>query len=481
MTRRLLTPLGFTLAFFLLVVALLIGGGFYVRSLLRGAIASGEQTRGARILVSNALQYQLDEESGIRGYASARDPLLLEPYFQGRSLLPATLSRVRSSAGTLGATAAQRRIDDAADTNRRWLRQIAVPLMLGKKHDHVVELHGKVLIDRFRSDMHAVDSALASREASGDAYAQRAIVWLDTFAIVAVLTIVLAATVFTIQQYRLGARLERERELSERERRESAEMRAAYQTEKRIADTLQEAFAQRVLPQLPTIRLSATYVPASEEAKIGGDWYDALQLPHNRVLLVIGDVAGHGIEAAVAMNLARQLLTACALVDPNPGSVLQRVNEQILGDASPMITATAVLVEGDRHEFSYAIAGHPAPVLLEPGKSARFLHTGSLPLGVAAGTRYQTRRMKTMSGARLVLYTDGVIEHSRDLFTGERLLLDVVESAARQPRAEYADAILNGIFDHHKISDDIAILALHFVDSEERDVEGRSPALRQSA
>ncbi|MBV9233121.1 MAG: SpoIIE family protein phosphatase [Candidatus Eremiobacteraeota bacterium] len=465
MTRRLLTPLGLTLTFLLLVVSVLIGGGFYIRSLLADSISNGERVRAARILVSDALQAQIDEETGVRGYASARDPVLLEPYYQGRAMLSPTLSRMRVLSTTLQLAGAQRSIDDAAATNHQWLRQIATPMLYGgRRHAHVLQLHGKILIDRFRADMRDVDGALAAREVQGDEHAQRAIIWVDSFAIAAVLTIVLAAAIFTVEQYRLGLRLEKERERAEVQRRESAEMRAAYQTEKRIADTLQEAFAQRVLPQLPALRLSATYEPASEEAKIGGDWYDALQLPHDRVLVVIGDVAGHGIEAAVAMNLARQLLTSCALVDPNPGSVLQRVNAQLNGDAAPMITAIVALVEAGKQEFAYAIAGHPAPVLLEPGSHARFLESGSLPLGVDPDTRYETRRMKTVPGATLVLYTDGVIEHSRDLFTGERLLLHAVETAARDP-AQCAESIRNGIFDHHKVADDIAILAIHFVNA----------------
>lgn len=480
MSRRLLTPLGLTLIFLLLVVSVLIGGGFFIRSLLAQAVSNGERVRAARILVSDALQFQVDEETGVRGYATARDPVLLEPYYEGRSLLPPALSRMNVLTASLDLPAAQRRIDDAVATNRQWLRQIATPMLYGKRHPHVLELHGKILVDRFRADMHAVDGALTARETLTDAHAQRAIIWVDSFAIAAVLTIVLGAGIFTLQQYRLGLRLEKERERTERQRRESAEMRAAYQAEKRIADTLQEAFVQRELPQLPMLRLSATYVPATEEAKIGGDWYDALKLPKDGVLLAIGDVAGHGIEAAVAMNLARQLLTACALVDPNPGSILQQVNAQLVGDASPMITATVVLVEAGKPEFSYAIAGHPAPVLLEPGASARFLNAGSLPLGVSADTSYETRRVTTAPGSTLVLYTDGVIEHSRDLFTGERLLLHAVESAMQSPHANFAEAIRDGIFDHHKVADDIAILTIHFVSAAAGGL-GRDDELQRSA
>ncbi|MBV8345040.1 MAG: SpoIIE family protein phosphatase [Candidatus Eremiobacteraeota bacterium] len=464
MTRRLSVPLVLTLGFLALLVALLIAGGVLVRSILTSSYADAEYVRAARIAAGDAVRAQLDEETGVRGFSAVRDPLLLQPYFRGRAVLPSLLRRLRSAGETLGLHDARRLVADADATNRRWLRQVARPLLLVKgRNGHVLELHGKILVDRFRDDLAAIDAALLRRERQGDARAQRAIGLANVFAIGAVVAVIVAAALFTIQQYRLAVRLEQERATSEEQRRRAAESRAAYEAEKRIADTLQDAFAQRVLPELPGVRLSATYEPATEEAKIGGDWYDAVQLPHDRVLLAIGDVAGHGIEAAVAMNKTRQMLISSALVDPTPGSMLERVNAELIAANFPMITALAGLVDARAFEFSYAAAGHPAPVLFEPGRRARFLEVGELPLGISPDAAYATHRVKSVPGAMLVLYTDGVIEHSHDVLSGESLLLEAVEAAARRAGEDPARDIRDVIFDRHRVSDDIAILTIHFM------------------
>jgi serine phosphatase RsbU (regulator of sigma subunit) len=212
------------------------------------------------------------------------------------------------------------------------------------------------------------------------------------------------------------------------------------------------------------LRLGATYLPAAEESKIGGDWYDAFELPDGRVLLAIGDVAGHGIDAAVAMNATRQLLMSCALIDPRPGPVLERVNAELFRNQSPLVTAMAALVDAGKCEFDYAVAGHPPAVLLEPGRSARFLEVGSLPLGVLGSAAYRTHRVRSVPGALVVLYTDGAIEHSRDVVAGEELLLAAVESAAQASPANVAAAIRYRIFDDRKATDDVAILTLRFAE-----------------
>ncbi len=463
MTRRLPIPLVLTLGFLALLVGLLVAGGVLVRSILTASYADAEHVRAARIVTAEALRSQLDEETGVRGFSAVRDPLLLEPYFRGRAGLPSQLRQLRSAGEALGLRDAARLVGDAEATNRRWLRRVAFPLLLTKRRNaHVLELHGKILADRFRDDLEAIDAALVRRERQGDARAERAIGLANVFAISAVVAVIAAAALFTIQQYRLAGRLEQERAKSEKQRRRAAESRAAYEAEKRIADTLQEAFAQTVLPELPGVRLSATYVPATEEAKVGGDWYDAVQLPDDRVLLAIGDVAGHGIEAAVAMNKTRQMLISSALADPSPGSILERVNAELIAADFPMITAIAGLVDARAYEFSYAAAGHPAPVLFEPGRRARFLDVGALPLGINPEASYATQRVQSVPGAMLVLYTDGVIEHSHDVLAGETLLLEAVEAAA-QKAGDPAKAIRDEIFDHHRASDDIAILTIHFL------------------
>jgi serine phosphatase RsbU (regulator of sigma subunit) len=260
----------------------------------------------------------------------------------------------------------------------------------------------------------------------------------------------------------LAARIERERQRSAEERRESDILRAAYVAEKRIADTLQEAFVQRPLPTHPTFRFSATYVPAGEEAKVGGDWYDALELPGNRVLFAIGDVTGHGIEAAVTMNRVRQALISSALLDPMPAALLQRVARELYIAKAPLVTAVAGFADAGTYEFVYATAGHPPPLLIEPGRPPRMLDCGSLPLGAMPENEYQTFRIQSVPGAMLVLYTDGAIEHSHDVIEGETILLAAAADAARLEPMDPATFIHNAVFNGREIGDDVAILTISF-------------------
>lgn len=453
-------PIALTLGFMLLVVAVLVGGGVYVRGIVRSSFRDAEAIRAARLEVGELLNEQLDEETGVRGYASAREPILLAPYYAGRSELPASVARLRTELQRLNVPAALPPLADAVDANRRWLHEVAFPLILQHVPHARLQLRGKTLVDRFRSDGIAIDTALARRGAFVDGRAQGAIFSVGALALGSILAVAIAALIFTVQQYRLGERLERERVKSEAERRRSAEARAAYVAEKRIADTLQQAFSERIFPDLPAMSFSATYLPATEESKVGGDWYDALQLPEDRVLLVIGDVTGHGIDAVVAMNKARQLLIGAALLDAKPSAVLKRANLELVRGKSSPITAVCAVVDTRTYEFQYAGAGHPPPILLEPGGHARLLDFGSLALGVAAESEYVTRSVRTVPGTMIVLYTDGVIEHSRDLAGGEAVLLEAVESAANVPRGHAAKAIRDRIFTRRKIADDIAIMTV---------------------
>ena len=459
--RRVQTPLVVTLAFSLIVVGLLVASGLFLRSIVGTSFRDTDLIRAARAHVANMLKEQLDEETGVRGYAAARVAILLAPYYDGRAKLPASLKRVGSDLYTLNMKQALTALRDAVTTNRRWLHRVAFPLILTRRSQPLLELHGKSLVDRFRSDAAAIDARLARRGALVKVRAQTAVAWVGDFALAAILAVVLAAMLFSVQQYRLGVRLERQRAESEHARRKTAEVQAAYWAEKRIADILQQAFSERLFPVLPAASFSATYVPASEHAKIGGDWYDALQLSEDRVLLAIGDVTGHGVEAVVAMNKARQLLISCALRDATPARVLGCLNFELVGAKSPIITAVSGVIDTRTREFAYASAGHPPPVLYEPGRGARLLDFGSLPLGVALKTEYRTERLQTVPGAMIVLFTDGVIEHSRDLAQGEATLLEAVESAAQRAAADPAKMILDSIFRHRKVADDVAILAVH--------------------
>ncbi|MGA9944842.1 MAG: SpoIIE family protein phosphatase [Candidatus Cybelea sp.] len=469
MSSRTHVPLALTLGLLVVLVVLLVVGGMLLRKMVGESFRSARGLREARIVAADFLKEQLDEETGIRGYATARQRTLLDPYYEGRVALPRSFAKLQTVVER-GLYQARPALNDAIKVNRRWIRIIATPVLTHKRTNRHVQLHGKALMDRFRADVGEIEGWLSRRELMADNRAQNSTVLIGAFSAAAVAAVVLAALLFAVQQFRLGERLERQRAESEHERRKLAEARAAYEAERRIADTLQEAFLQRVLPTLSAVSFSATYVPATEEAKVGGDWYDVLQLPNDRIFLAIGDVTGHGIDAVLAMSRARQLLIRFALLDATPERVLERANSELVRGKSPIITALSAVIDIRSGEFAYAAAGHPPPVIVEPGRAARLLEFGSLPLGVTPATEYQTHRVQTAPGAMIVLYTDGLIEHSRDLAQGEAALLEAAEAAARSPGAESAEAIRDAIFRRRSVADDVAIVTVRLSEANPKEL-----------
>jgi len=163
------------------------------------------------------------------------------------------------------------------------------------------------------------------------------------------------------------------------------------------------------------------------------------------------------------MNRARQALLCAALLDPDPASLLTRVNEELLHERCPMVTALCGYADSHTYQFTYATAGHPPPILLEPGKPPRALLYGGLPLSIMQDAEYSTHTVQTVPGAMLVLYTDGLIEHSHDVLTGEALLLEAVVQSVREKASEPAVAIRDIIFRKHAVGDDVAILTIAFI------------------
>ncbi len=456
MLGRTIRPLVVTVALVLVALPVLVVGGFFVRGLVDASFHTAEQVRAARTLGFAAQRYQLDEETGIRGYAATRQRLFLQPYRESQPKLDATLTGLRAALSALGLSDGAAAADEARALNREWLGRVAEPLLARPRDALAVQRYGKTLVDRFRARLALVDGVLANRERALDAETQAAIDRIDLLVLSAVVLIVLIGLLLGVAQARLGRRLEARE-------RESAALRAAYETEKRVADTLQDAFLQKPLPALTGVAFSATYVPATEEAKVGGDWYEGVELPGGRVMFAIGDVAGHGLEAAVAMNRARQSLVSAALVDPDPAAMLGRVNAELMRQAGRMVTAVCGYADSRSFEFTYATAGHPPPVLIEPGRAPRMLECGGLPMGVIDVPGYQTFTVQSVPGAMLVLYTDGAVEHSRDVIAGETMLLDAVAQAVAAGRGEPATAIRDRIFSGRSVGDDVAILTISFV------------------
>lgn len=229
----------------------------------------------------------------------------------------------------------------------------------------------------------------------------------------------------------------------------------------RVADRLQRALLPEALPAIAGATLHGAYRPASDEAEVGGDWYDAFALADGRIAFSLGDVAGHGLEAATIMGEIRQAMRSVALGDVRPSQVLEQVNGVINLRASiGMVTAVFGYYHPASRLLEYAVAGHPAPIVAVGNNRAAFLPGGGIPLGVTDSVGTRDWELTLAPGSQVIFYTDGLTEYGRDILDGERVLLKAGADMQREAPLEPAQYLLETIFKTTPNRDDAATLVL---------------------
>jgi serine phosphatase RsbU (regulator of sigma subunit)/PAS domain-containing protein len=161
----------------------------------------------------------------------------------------------------------------------------------------------------------------------------------------------------------------------------------------------------------PGLQIAVRYRPAESEALVGGDWYDSFVLPSELVLLCVGDIAGHGIDAATGMVVLRNALRGLAMTGAGPGQLLSWLNS-VAFHLTDQVTATAVcaLYDPNTRRLRWARAGHLPPVLLSTDEARTLPLTRGLLLGALAETTYEESEIQLESGDTLLMYTDGLVE-----------------------------------------------------------------------
>ena len=212
------------------------------------------------------------------------------------------------------------------------------------------------------------------------------------------------------------------------------ENRKMYTEQRSIAQTLQHALLPEVPLELNGLQISTRYVPAGSGIDVGGDWYDIVAVNDRRVLLVIGDVSGHGLEAATTMASLRHAALAYAAEDAQPASVLAKlagfVNRAPHGYFATVLCA---LADVDAHRLTVASAGHLPPLLLD-GDESRFIAVDvGAPIGAPDQTPYGETVVSVAAHATLVTFTDGLVERRGEILdVGLARLRDAAMSAQLQ-------------------------------------------------
>ncbi len=241
-----------------------------------------------------------------------------------------------------------------------------------------------------------------------------------------------------------------------------------YRREHERALILQRSLLPPGNPAASGLEIARRYLPSNNNTEVGGDWFDVIPLPGSRTALVIGDVMGRGLRAAVAMGQLRTAVRTLAMLDLEPEEVLSALDEIARGlgnDEDPdrsnaevyLATCVYAVYDAVKQRCTFANAGHLPPVLLAPGQSARTITVPpGLPLGVG-GEPFEEVTVDLPEGAVLALYTDGLVESRKhQLDEGIDAFRAALEAGSERIE-ELCDQVLDELNPHHG-EDDIALL-----------------------
>ena len=235
-----------------------------------------------------------------------------------------------------------------------------------------------------------------------------------------------------------------------------------YSREHATALTLQRSMLPTGLSSPSSVEVRHRYLPGNKLIEVGGDWYESIALPGGRVALVVGDVAGHGVRAAVTMGRLRTAIHTLAMLELPPAESLQQLDELMhtLGEREPHFATCAYAVyDAVSGDCEVAVAGHLPPLLVHPDGSNELLDVPPAPpLGIGDG-EVESRQFKIEDGSLFVLYTDGLVENrGQDISDGLARLRGIFgPGSPTRPLEDLCKATLDGVYSDHQ-RDDIALL-----------------------
>ncbi|MBT3150183.1 SpoIIE family protein phosphatase [Streptomyces sp. CHD11] len=239
------------------------------------------------------------------------------------------------------------------------------------------------------------------------------------------------------------------------------ELRDAHDWERRTALGLQEVMLHS--PDLAGHReIAVRYMPATRSLNVCGDWYDVVDLPDDKFTVAVGDVVGHGLEAAAVMGMLRSALSAAVRAISEPGKAMDVLSGYARTFESALATtAVKAVVDRRNRRITYTSAGHLPPVLCRPDGTAVLLDQATdPPLGVVTDQRPRPQAtVHYRPGDTLVLYTDGLVERrGEDIDAGLFRLSDAVGRHARLSPEDLADTLLTHLGVADGGPDDIALV-----------------------
>jgi len=434
-----------------LLFALLIALNGALRTQEDIAASFSQQTsiQTAQLELERMLKWQLDEENYIRGYVITHDPAYLESYNAVSSRFVKSERIVRSVLRQQHMTDAEGALLDYDRAHEEWHKEVADPLL---RHPNTapreIDKRGKFLIDMQTGAAGSIEDSLANqnaavRTATADqvnATLRNSVLWLIAFG--------LAALLFNVYRSRVTQQLEEE---------------------KLTTQTLQRAFVSEHVP-LPNCEVGSAYGAASSHLAVGGDLFDVYQLSERLALVLIADVSGKGVDAAVLTAFIKFTIRGIALRRRDPGYILQEFNTafpRTVNNPDLFVSMCVGILDTQSLRFEYANAGHEAVFVRRAAGVEQLAVTGPV-LGIMEEP-FDVKTVYLEDGDTIVLATDGLTE-ARDRkgnFLNVEGAVELIAHGAEHPQ-DLADNIVRRVYARggNRMRDDLAVLAIRVHESE---------------
>ncbi|MFB7500167.1 SpoIIE family protein phosphatase [Streptomyces sp. NPDC056161] len=247
-----------------------------------------------------------------------------------------------------------------------------------------------------------------------------------------------------------------------------------------VAECLQRRLLPSTLCELPQLAATARFRPATGTSKVGGDWYDVIKGPGERVVLVVGDVEGHAMESAAVMSQARTAVTSYAAEGHSPSAVIDRTGRLLAAfGTEQLVTCCVIALDTADGMAEVALAGHPAPLVQGPdGTTSTLDAPANLPLGVTLSHVYQGREHVVEPGSVLMLYSDGLIGcDGTDPEPRARALFGSSSRETGGDLEQMADLLIADALGPHQRRDDAVLLLARYEDAGGEGVPPRTGSL----
>jgi serine phosphatase RsbU (regulator of sigma subunit) len=430
-------------AFLVVALAFAVQGAFQTRASIAETFSRQAAIQHAQITLEELLRLQIFEESLLRGYSLSRDPFYVQQYQQAVSDFDQKVTSIHETLSAQNLKPVQRMLDEYSNFQSQWRSTVATPflrhpdqqLLEMDKHNKLLTDYENKTVEEIRTSLADTNAGLArttQTELERSSYARA--FWLLAFGLLAILL-----NGFNSRLYR---------ELEE---------------EKNTTEILQRAFRSESVP-LPNCQVGSAYLSAGSHLAVGGDVFDVYRLSNTLALVLIADVSGKGVDAAVLTAFIKFTIRGIALRRRDPGAILAEFNtafSQTVENPYLFVSMFVGVLDTETFQLRYASAGHDSAFMRRANGVQQLAVTGPV-LGVMEEP-FGTKSVVMEDGDTLVLATDGLTEARTR--AGEQLretgAMELIEHASVEPQllADELVAQVRALGGNH-LRDDLAILAI---------------------